>query len=80
VFYKYGGKLVGERTRKPLSFEIIEQLFADDSMIVCCMRQDMEEAARVFDEVAWTDCECGETGLVVILRRETWLHCTSMVS
>ena len=40
----------------------------------------MEEAARVFDEVAWTDCECGETKLVVILRRETWLHCTSMVS
>ena len=52
VFYKYGGKLVGERTRKPLSFEITELLFADDGVMVCCTRKDMEEAARVFDEVA----------------------------
>ena len=41
-----------ERTRKPLSFEITELLFADDGVIVCCTRQDMEEAAGVFDEVA----------------------------
>ena len=40
---------MGERTRKPLSFETTELLFADDSVI---MRQDIEEAARVFDEVA----------------------------
>jgi len=52
VFYKYGGKLVGKRIRKPLSFEITELLFADDGVIICCTRQDMEEAARVFDEVA----------------------------
>ena len=52
VFYKYGGKLVGERTRKPLSFEITELLFADDGVMVCCTRKDMEEAARVFDEIA----------------------------
>jgi len=32
---------VGERTRKPLSFEITELLFADDGVIVCCTRQDM---------------------------------------
>ena len=44
----YGGKLVGKRTRKPLSFEITELLFTDDGVIVCCTRQDMEEAARVF--------------------------------
>jgi len=36
---------VGKRTRKPLSFEITELLFADDGVIVCCTRQDMEEAA-----------------------------------
>jgi len=52
VFYKYGGKLVGERTRKRLSYGITELLFADDGVIVCFTRQDMEEAARVFDEVA----------------------------
>ena len=86
VFYKYGGKLVGKRTRKPMNFEITELLFADDGVIVCCTRQDMEEAARVFDEVA---AEFGLTVsvvkaklllLIVILRRETWLHCASMVS
>jgi len=48
VFSKHGGKLVGERTRKPLSFEIIELLFGDNGVIVCCTRQDMEEATRVF--------------------------------
>jgi len=52
VFYKYGGKLVGKRTRKPLSFKITELLFANDGVIVCCTRQDMEEVARVFDELA----------------------------
>ena len=35
MFYKYGGKLVGERTRKPLSFEITELLFADYGVIAC---------------------------------------------
>ena len=35
MFYKYGGKLVGERTRKPLSFEITELLFTDDGVIIC---------------------------------------------
>jgi len=86
VFYKYGGKLVGKRTRKPLSFEITELIFADDGVIIRFMRQDMKEAARVFDEVA---AEFGLTVsvvkaklllLIVILRRETWLHCASMVS
>jgi len=52
MFHKHGGKLVGERTRKPLNFEITELLFTDDSVIVCCTRQDMEEATRVFDEAA----------------------------
>ena len=46
--YKYGGKLLGERTRKPLSFEL---LFVDDGVIVSCTRQDMEQATK-FDEVA----------------------------
>ena len=44
--------LGSERTRKPINFEITELLFADDGVIVCCTRQDIEEAARVFDEVA----------------------------
>ena len=65
MFYKYGGKLVGERTRRPLSFEITELLFADDGVIVCCMRQEMEEAVRVFDEVA---AEFGLTVSVVKTR------------
>ena len=62
VFYKYGGELVDERTRKPLSFEITELLFADDGVIVCCTRQDVEETARVFDEVAaeFGLTECGQ--------------------
>jgi len=51
VFNKHGGKLVSKRTRKPLSFEITELLFGDNGVIVCCTRQDMEEATRVFDEV-----------------------------
>ena len=29
MFNQHGGKLVGERTRKPLSFEITELLFGD---------------------------------------------------
>jgi len=45
--------------RKPLSLEITELLFADDGVIICCTRQGMEEAVRIFDEAA------AEFGLVV---------------
>ena len=75
MFYKYGEKLVGEKSRKPLSFEINELLFADYGVIVCCTRRDMEEAAEFVLTVSVV-----KTKLVVILRRETWLHCTAMVS
>ena len=33
----YGGKLVGKRTRKPLSFEITELLFTDDGRQSCLL-------------------------------------------
>jgi len=33
MLYKYGGKLVGERTRRPLSFEITELFFADNGVL-----------------------------------------------
>ena len=45
-------KVSWSKTRKPLSFEISELLFADDGVITSCTRPDVEEAAHMFDEVA----------------------------
>ena len=47
-----GGKLIGERTRKPSSFVLSECLFADDAAPVCSCREKMVLAARIFDEGA----------------------------
>ena len=35
VLYKIGGKLVGERTRIPSSFELSQCLFTDDAALIC---------------------------------------------
>ena len=52
VQYQIGEKLVGERTRRPLSFTVSECLFADDAALVCSSREDMVVAAMIFDEVS----------------------------
>ena len=51
VLYKIGGKLVGERTRRTLSFELSECLFADDAALICASRSDMVITARIFKKV-----------------------------
>ena len=52
VQYQIGGKLVGERTRRPLSFTMSECLFADDAALVCSSREDMFVAAKILEEVS----------------------------
>ena len=62
VQFKLGGRLVGERTRRPNSFVLSECLFADAAALVCSCREDMVLAASTFDEAqdkvvgcwAWT--------------------------
>ena len=49
--YQNGGKLVGERIRRPLTFTVSECLFADDAALVCSSREDMFVAAKIFEEV-----------------------------
>ena len=49
--YKQGGRLVGERTRRPSVFMVTELLFADDAAAVGTTRESVERAARVLDEV-----------------------------
>ena len=51
VLYKIGGKLVGERTRRPSLVQLNECLFADDAALICTSRSDMFIAAKVFEEV-----------------------------
>ena len=50
--FKMGGKLIGERTRRPSSFVLLECLFTDDAALVCFCRENMLLAARIFNEVA----------------------------
>ena len=49
VLYKYGGKLVGERTRRPLKTTVQS---ADDAARAGSSREEIERAARTLDEVA----------------------------
>ena len=51
ILYKCGGKLVGERTRRPETTILTEFLFADDAAAICTNRSDIEKAARILDEV-----------------------------
>ena len=59
VQFKLGGKLVGERTRRPSSFVMSKCLFVDDAALVCSCWENMVLAARMFDKVA------GESGLTL---------------
>ena len=52
VHYKCGGKLVGERTRRPLKNTVTKLQFADDAALVCSSRKGVERSARVLDQVA----------------------------
>ena len=52
VQFKLGGKLVGERTRRPSSFVMSKCLFTDDVALVCSCRENMVLAAQMFDKVA----------------------------
>ena len=52
VQYQIVGKLVGKRTRRPLSFTMSECLFADNAALVCSSREDMVVAAKIFKKVS----------------------------
>ena len=63
VHYKCGGKLVGERTRRPLKTTVTELQFADDAALVCSSREGVERSARALDQVA------SEWGLTLSLQK-----------
>ena len=52
VQYRIGGKFIGERTRRSLSFTVSECLFVDDAALICSSREHMDVAAMVFDEIS----------------------------
>ena len=52
VLYKCGGKLVGERTRRPVKATVTELQFADDAALVGSSREEIERAAETLDRVA----------------------------
>ena len=51
VLYKCGGKLVGERTRRPSMMTVTELQFADDAAVVSATSDSFVRAANVLDEV-----------------------------
>ena len=63
VHYKCGGKLVGERTRRPLKITVTELQFADDAALVCSLREGVQRSARTLDQVA------SEWGLTLSLQK-----------
>ena len=68
IWYKYGGNLVGERTRRTSKEVVTELLFADDAAILGPNRECMEVATRLFDEVTsqWgTTVSISKTKLLV---------------
>ena len=74
VQYKYrggggGGKLVGERTRRPLTGKITELLFADGAVVTGTDRDGMERAAKELERLVkcWgLTLSLAKTKLVVI--------------
>ena len=52
VLYKFGGKLVGERTRRPSKVAVTELQFADDVAVLGSTREEIERTANVLEEVA----------------------------
>ncbi len=63
ILYKCGGKLVGERTRRPSRVAVTELQFADDAAEVTSTREEIERAAHVLEEVT------AEWGLTVSLSK-----------
>ena len=47
VLYKCGGKLVGERTWRPMKTTATNIKFADDATLVGSLREEIEKTARV---------------------------------
>ena len=52
VLYKFGGKLVGERTRRPSKVAVTELQFADDVAVLGSTREEIERTVNVLEEVA----------------------------
>ena len=68
VHYKCGGRLVGQRTRRPSKVRVTELLFADDAAAVGTSRESMEYAAVELEKIvrAWgLTLSVGKTKLVV---------------
>ena len=55
VLYKCGGKLVGERTRRPYNVRVMGLMFADDAVAIGTDRVSMEHAAAELERIirAW---------------------------
>ncbi len=51
ILYKCGGKLIGERTRRPCCIKVSKFLFADDAAAVGTSRRSMERAASILKSV-----------------------------
>ena len=67
--YKYGGKLVGERTRRLLTGKITELLFADNAVATGTDRDGMERAAKELERLVkcWElTLSLAKTKLVVV--------------
>ena len=52
ILYKCGGKLVGERIRRPLMTTATELQFAEDAAFVGSSSEQIERATQILDEVA----------------------------
>ena len=51
VLFKCGGKLVGERTRRPCTERVMELQFADDLAAVTTTRESMDRAASILQDL-----------------------------
>ena len=51
VLYKCGGKVVGERTRRPSHIRVTELLFADDAVAIGSDKGSMEPAAAELERI-----------------------------
>ena len=58
ILYKCSGKLVGERTRAPMSSLVTELCFADDAVVTASTREDITKATVELQQVT---AECGLT-------------------
>ena len=67
VLYKCGGKLVGERTRRPFIARVSKLQFADDLAAVGTSRESMESAAHILDDLL------KEWGLTLSIVRPSYL-------